>query len=621
MELSKIPIEKYAAYAIVAGAILLAVRFLALPLLLAGLPFLVAFGAAYLCRPLALRLHKFSRLPVGWLCVFLVFFFVSAICLLLFFGIRAAAAELAELAARLGEENFVENTLASLSAWWEGARSRFPFLSSLSDGEGRGALAGWMENAGAALGEYALRAAGALAGALPAWLIFAFVSLISAFYFARDMGKMRATVGRLLPPRALAYLLRLKNSAWYAAAQYLRAYLLLALLVFFALLCGFLLLGVPYAILLAAILAILDFLPLIGLGAALIPWGIVELLRGNTFLGVGLLILYAAVLVLRQLAEPKIIGRHFGLHPLVALAATYIGLRLFGFWGLLLLPPACLILRQSFLREAAHPGDGKGHPLRHVRQNVGGVVFRGLLVRKAKPVATLREDVQLKGNLLLGERACHQKRILHRHSGVRRRVPKEDGRRMLAYVFFVGIGRALLLGRVVLAANAAEGALVAHSIAVNDGVAEDRARGAVFTVSDARSLPDLFSLPASSQRARQMPACRKTKHKHALGVGVVLLGVVADPFDGVGRLKERLRELRRLKTAVSQDVGVQPCLQIGEGDRLCLAVKAKFVSAARKNEDRGARAVRATVHKIVYVRGQGRIREDPFAKRKGRCFH
>ena len=214
MELSKIPIEKYAAFAIVAGAILLAVRFLALPLLLAGLPFLLAFAAVYLCRPLALRLHRYSRLPVGWLCVFLVFFFVSAICLLLFFGIRAAAVELAELADRLGEENFVENTLASLSAWWESVCSRFPLLSSLADGEGRGALAHWMESVGASLGEYALRAAGALAGALPAWMIFAFVSLFSAFYFARDMGKMRATVGRLLPPRVLAVLLHLKNSAW-----------------------------------------------------------------------------------------------------------------------------------------------------------------------------------------------------------------------------------------------------------------------------------------------------------------------------------------------------------------------------------------------------------------------
>lgn len=358
MQLSKMPIEKYAGFAIVAGAILLALRFLALPLLLAGLPFLLAFAAAYLCRPLALRLHKYSRLPVGWLCVFLVFFFVSAICLLLFFGLRAAAAELGALAARLGEENFVENTLASLSDWWAGACDRFPFLSSLAGEEGEGVLVGWIENAGAALGEYALRAAGALAGALPAWLIFAFVSLLSAFYFARDMGKMRDTAGRLLPPRALSFLLRLKNSAWYAAAQYLRAYLLLALLVFIALLGGFLLLRVPYAVLLAAVLAILDFLPLIGVGAALIPWGLFELLRGNTFLGIGLLILYAAISVLRQLAEPKIIGRHFGLHPLVALAATYIGLRLFGFWGLLLLPPICLILRQTLSGEAPQPSNG-----------------------------------------------------------------------------------------------------------------------------------------------------------------------------------------------------------------------------------------------------------------------
>lgn len=359
MEFSKLPIERYAAFAVVGAALLLVLYFWAVPLLLAFLPFALAFAAAYVCRPLAVRLHRVLRVPVSGLCVFLVFFFVAVVALLLFLLGRVAVGELLSLAARLGEKgNLIEGTLASISSWWEGVVRRFPFLAPFGFGGGEGMLAHWLESAGTALGEYALRAAGELAGALPMWLIFLLVSLVAAFYFARDMGKMRAAAEGWLPPRLLVALLRLKNSAWYTAIGYARAYLLLLLLTFTLLLIGFLLLSVPYALLLAALVAVLDFLPIIGVGTVLIPWGIVELLGGHTFLGVGLLLLSAAVAVARQIIEPRLIGHHLGMHPLLALVAMYVGLRLFGFWGLMLLPPACLVLRQALGSKAADPSDG-----------------------------------------------------------------------------------------------------------------------------------------------------------------------------------------------------------------------------------------------------------------------
>ena len=129
------------------------------------------------------------------------------------------------------------------------------------------------------------------------------------------MGKMRAAAERVLPPRALTALLRLKDSAWYTAAGYLRAYLVLLLFIFGMLLIGFWALSVPYAILLAALIAALDFLPIIGVGTVLIPWGVVEIIRGNTFLGVGLLLLFTAITVARQFLEPKLIGHQLGMHP------------------------------------------------------------------------------------------------------------------------------------------------------------------------------------------------------------------------------------------------------------------------------------------------------------------
>ena len=87
-----------------------------------------------------------------------------------------------------------------------------------------------------------------------------------------------------------------------------------------------------------------DLLPVIGVGTALIPASAFCFLSGKNSLAVGILILFSVNLVIRQLAEPRILGKHLGVHPLATLAAMYIGYSFFGFVGLLLLPLVVIIL-------------------------------------------------------------------------------------------------------------------------------------------------------------------------------------------------------------------------------------------------------------------------------------
>lgn len=53
---------------------------------------------------------------------------------------------------------------------------------------------------------------------------------------------------------------------------------------------------------------------------------------------VGLLILYLVITVIRNIIEPKIVGKQIGLHPLLMLMCMYLGARLFGFLGIFILP-------------------------------------------------------------------------------------------------------------------------------------------------------------------------------------------------------------------------------------------------------------------------------------------
>ena len=104
------------------------------------------------------------------------------------------------------------------------------------------------------------------------------------------------------------------------------------------LLCGFWLLGVSNAPLIALITCLVDALPVLGTGTVLLPWAFLSFLGGGKGRTLGLLVLYACVVLIRSVLEPKLVGSHLGLDPLVTLIAMYCGFRLWGLVGMLLLP-------------------------------------------------------------------------------------------------------------------------------------------------------------------------------------------------------------------------------------------------------------------------------------------
>ena len=117
------------------------------------------------------------------------------------------------------------------------------------------------------------------------------------------------------------------------------------LMTFAEVLVGLSILRVRYALLMSLIIAVVDILPILGTGTVLIPWAIFSYVTGDGGLGTGLLILYAIVLILRQLIEPRIVGSSLGLHPLATLASIYLGIKLIGLGGIFIGPAAALLVK------------------------------------------------------------------------------------------------------------------------------------------------------------------------------------------------------------------------------------------------------------------------------------
>lgn len=107
---------------------------------------------------------------------------------------------------------------------------------------------------------------------------------------------------------------------------------------------GFRLLGNPYYILTGIGIGLLDALPVFGTGTVLIPWAFLLFFQHHWWRGIAVLALYVICYLLRQVLEAKMMGDRVGLSPLETLIAMYVGLKLFGLFGLLLGPIGLLLV-------------------------------------------------------------------------------------------------------------------------------------------------------------------------------------------------------------------------------------------------------------------------------------
>lgn len=185
---------------------------------------------------------------------------------------------------------------------------------------------------------------GKLAASLPDLLLTAVFFLAATVLFTGYRQEVLCFLRRQFPPRLLQAVRRLRAYLREALWGWCKAQGMLATVTFGLLLAGFFFLRIEGAVLLAAVIALLDALPLFGAGVALVPWALAELLLSNPSRAAGLALLFAVILAVRNGLEPHVVGRQIGLHPLVSLISFYLGWRLAGLAGMLLAPILVLIL-------------------------------------------------------------------------------------------------------------------------------------------------------------------------------------------------------------------------------------------------------------------------------------
>lgn len=200
----------------------------------------------------------------------------------------------------------------------------------------------------------AITAISSVATTIPGTFIKTIITLISTVFISMDYHKIMDFIGRQFPEKVRNYVIEGKDYIGGTILKYIKSYSLIILMTFVELWLGFSLIGIPNAVIIAALIAVVDILPVLGTGGVLIPWAIIAGINSDVKVAVGMVILYLAITIIRNIVEPKLVGQQVGLHPVVTLASMLLGLFFFGFIGLFGVPILVSLLKNFNDRGIIH---------------------------------------------------------------------------------------------------------------------------------------------------------------------------------------------------------------------------------------------------------------------------
>ncbi len=189
------------------------------------------------------------------------------------------------------------------------------------------------------------------ASRIPSIIISIVVTIVLSCFMTADYDLIMRFVYCQFPKEKRKDVTRAKQLLKMNLGKMAKAYALIMLVTFTEVFVGltiFKMIGLfnsSYIAVIAIVTAIVDVIPVLGTGTIVLPWAAYSFITGNIGMGIGLLVLYATVTVIRQIVEPKLVAGQLGLPPFVTLIAMYLGLKIFGVLGVFILPIIAIMVK------------------------------------------------------------------------------------------------------------------------------------------------------------------------------------------------------------------------------------------------------------------------------------
>ena len=330
--------------ALVIGAVLLTV-FVAVPLVSLLMPFVLALVLAWLLNPVVRWLknrlnisHKVISLAV----LVLAFGTVGGLCYGLCWALVNQVISLFDNWQPILDSLMA--TVDNVGHWLDRLGDILPNSLVATGDDLVRALASWLESLdlSSQIAGLASWATGLVSG-IPGFAVAVVAFLMASYFITSDYPRLRYLFTDQLPGNLRQFGSQVRRIFMEAFGGYLKSQLLLSLGVFAILTAGFLIIRQPYSLLLAFVLAVMDFIPIIGAGTVMVPWAAVDLITGDYRQTIELMVIWGAIVLFRQVGEPKILGGQTGLSPILSLVGIYAGMRLAGVLGMVVGPLLLLV--------------------------------------------------------------------------------------------------------------------------------------------------------------------------------------------------------------------------------------------------------------------------------------
>ena len=295
-------------------------------------PFVISVIIAYMLNPLVGRLQKLG-VPRGTSIAIIYFVFFLALAALLVNSIPLFIDQLREFGEHLPQ--LIEQANRWIDGFHEDKQRLLPeAVRKAVDSN----LGSFESRVTAEISKILERIGNSVEG-----LIDAFVIPFLVFYMLKDVQLIERTAMVFFPKSTRREIIRLLRSIDEALGNYIRGQLLIAFIVGMLAYIGLGIVGMPYAFLLAMIVAITNIIPYVGplIGAA--P----AILLAFTVSPMMALKVTIVNLVIQQLEgnfiSPFLIGRSLKLHPMMIIFALMLGGEIFGMVGLILAIPVVAV--------------------------------------------------------------------------------------------------------------------------------------------------------------------------------------------------------------------------------------------------------------------------------------
>jgi sporulation integral membrane protein YtvI len=305
-----------------------------------GAPFLLALVAAIFLEPLTILMMKKTRMNrMAASTISSTFFTVVLLGLLGLIGMKLVS-ELGSFFEKLPD--FLKSANVYLRDLIEQAQK----YSSNGATPVPDQLESWMSNLTTALGNLSTKISTVLLGyasGIPDFFIFFIVFLVAVYLFTLSLPVMKSSFLSLFEDKSRLQVEEVLSSLRKSVFGFLRAQLLLSVITYIISFAGLLIIGTGYPLAIALLIVVVDILPVLGVGSALVPWSLYQMAIGDVYTGVGLFLLFLVITVVRRIVEPKILGDAVGIGALSALISLYVGYALVGIIGVFLGPIVVIV--------------------------------------------------------------------------------------------------------------------------------------------------------------------------------------------------------------------------------------------------------------------------------------